>query len=59
MANSWVFVDKQTGKAVYETWQERVARKANTDKYVVMTAKEYLATYNAALAFVRGIKGHI
>lgn len=45
-SNSWVIVNKITGNAIFETWNENTAKAINTDKYAVMTAYEYLCNLN-------------
>ncbi len=46
LCNSWIVVDKVTGKAVLETYQRSVADKVNTARYEVLTAYEYLVRLN-------------
>jgi len=41
---SWVIVNKQTGKCVFETWQKSVMQKINTEKYKVVPIKEWLSS---------------
>ena len=48
-SNSWIVVDKATGKAVLETFSQRVADAINRDKYIVKTSHEYLCELNEAL----------
>jgi hypothetical protein len=48
--NSWIIVDRKTGKPIFETWSRRVAdniRKA--DKADVFTALEWLQRFNASI----------
>ena len=44
---SWVIVNKETGVAVFETYQESVTLKVNTDKYVVFPVLQYLQNLNS------------
>jgi hypothetical protein len=44
--NSWIIVDRRTGKAVLETWSRTVVKAINTDRYEVRTAADHLATLN-------------
>lgn len=44
--NSYIVVDKQTGKAVFEFWNKEIMSCINTDKYEIMTAAQYLPTLN-------------
>lgn len=46
--SSWVIVSKETGKAVFETYQQTVAEKVNTDRYTVMPVMQYLQNLNTA-----------
>lgn len=46
---SWIVVDRETGKAVLETFQRSVAEKVNQDKYEVKTALEYLCSLRKKL----------
>ena len=50
LCNSWIIVSKETGKAIFETWQESVTRKVNTRKYEVLTAYDYLCGINRKIA---------
>ncbi len=43
---SWIIVSKATGKAVFETFDRHVADRINTRKYMVLTAIQYLGTFN-------------
>lgn len=43
---SWIIVDRQTGKAVLETFNRKTAEAVNQDKYKVLTALQYLTSLN-------------
>ena len=43
---SWVIVEKETGRCVYETYQRSVTQKVNTEKYRVLTYPEYIHGIN-------------
>jgi hypothetical protein len=43
---TWVIVDKQTGKAVMETFKRATADAVNRDKFDVLPALEYLTKLN-------------
>ncbi len=47
--NSWIVVDKETGKAVMETFSETTAAAIRRDKFEVLTAYEYLCKLNAKI----------
>lgn len=49
LTNSWIIVSRDTGKAVHETYNERVAAAINTDKYKVMTSYAYLVQFNQSV----------
>lgn len=51
---SWVIVDKETGKAVMETFEESTAKKVNQARYEVVPILEYLQTLNRRLKSVAG-----
>jgi hypothetical protein len=46
---SWVIVEKATGKAIFETFNEKVARVINTEKYRAVPIKEYLTSLNKGI----------
>ena len=46
---SWIAVSRETGDAVYETYQRTVAEKINQDKYEVLTALQWLVRVNAEI----------
>jgi hypothetical protein len=46
---SWVIVDRTTGQAVLETFNEAVARAVNQTRYEVLTALQWLGRINNAL----------
>ncbi len=43
---SWVVVNRETGKAVFETFCRRVADAINLNRYEVVPIGEYLASLN-------------
>ena len=43
---SWVIIDKETGKAVMETFNQKTADAVNTEKFDVMPIKDYLYALN-------------
>ena len=45
-SGSWIIVSRETGGAVFETFNETVANAVNLDKYRVLTAYEWLAEFN-------------
>ena len=56
MAHSWIIYDLVTGKSVMETWNAGIAAKVNRNRYGVVTALEWLSTFNAACAIGRGFR---
>jgi len=50
---SWIIVDKQTGKAVMETFKQATADAINREKFDVVSALEYLYALNAAIKAAR------
>lgn len=46
---SWVIVNKETGVAVFETYQESVTLKLNTAKYEAIPVLNYLQQLNRSL----------
>ncbi len=48
-AKSWVFVEKSTQMAIYETFHKSVAEKVNAEKYEAVPAGKYLASLNRRL----------
>ena len=44
--NSWVVSCKQTGKAVFETYEEDTANKINQSRYEVKTMYQHLTDLN-------------
>ena len=46
---SWIIVDKQTRKAVMETFDKATADAVNRDKFDVLPALEYLQQLNRSL----------
>lgn len=48
--NSWIIVNKATGNAIQETFNKHYADAISlSDRYVVMTAYEYLCGFNKKL----------
>ncbi len=43
---SWVIVSKETGKAIFETFNRKLADKVNTEKYRVVPVLEWLQEFN-------------
>lgn len=43
---SWVIVRKDSGTAIFETFDRRVAEALNRDKYEVIPIGQYLASLN-------------
>ena len=43
---SWVIVEKATGKAIFETFNSKVADAVNREKYEVVPILEYLVSIN-------------
>jgi len=46
---SWIIVNKQTGAAVFETFNPAMAQAINTAKYAVLPALQYLQQLNRQL----------
>ena len=46
---SWIIVNKQTGKAVFETFCKEFAETINREKYIALPALEYLQQLNRSL----------
>jgi hypothetical protein len=46
---SWIIVNKATGQAVFETFNENTAKAVNTRLYKAVPALEYLCALNAAI----------
>jgi hypothetical protein len=44
--SSWVIVNKATGKAVFETFNENTAKAVNTRLYIAVPALQYLQQLN-------------
>jgi len=57
-SNSWVIVNKQTGEAVLETFNQKVTQAINTHKYQVLTAYEYLCKLNTQIKEVNREQTH-
>jgi len=45
-SNSWIIVSKQSGKALFETWDARLVRCINTKFYEALTSYDYLTRLN-------------
>ena len=45
-AQSWIIVEKSTGKAVMETYDPRKVAALNAEKYAAIPARDYLAGLN-------------
>lgn len=43
---SWVIVSKDTGKAVFETFEKRTVDAINTDRYAAVPILDYLVNIN-------------
>ena len=48
-STSWVIVEIETGKAVFETFNEKIILKVNTNKYKVVPIYEYLCSLNKSI----------
>lgn len=46
LCNSWIIVERDTGRAVLETWRASVVAKVNTARYEVLTAHAWLVRLN-------------
>lgn len=46
---SWIIVNKATGQAVFETFNENTAKAINTRLYKAVPALEYLYALNDAI----------
>ena len=46
---SWVIVDKQSGKALFETFNQTIANAINQSKYQAIPILEYLQNLNKSL----------
>ena len=44
---SWIVVDRDTGRAVLETFSRRTAEAVNQQRYRVVTALQWLQSLNA------------
>lgn len=44
---SWVIVSLETGKAIFETFEEKTAKRINLKKYKVVPILEYLQSLNS------------
>ena len=44
--NSWIVVSKETGKAVFETWNENVVIAVDETRYDIFTALAWLQKIN-------------
>jgi len=43
---SWVIVDKKTNEVLFETFQESILEKINTEKFKIVPILEYLVSIN-------------
>lgn len=48
-SNSWIIVNKNTGEAVFETYNKKVAESINHEKYEALSSHEYLTKLSASL----------
>ena len=48
--NSWVIVDRATGKPLVETWDRAKAQAVSQTHYEVLTALQWLQRFNANLS---------
>lgn len=46
---SWIIIDKETKKVVVELFDYRNILKLNTDKYVALSAHDYLCGLNTEI----------
>ncbi|MNE14257.1 hypothetical protein D3C81_1720140 [compost metagenome] len=46
--NSWIVIEKATGKAVCETWNREYLKCFDSDKVEIKTAADHLASLNKA-----------
>jgi hypothetical protein len=53
LTNSWIIVDKASGKAVFETYNAATASAVNRNSYDVLTAYDYLVRLNRQIAAQR------
>lgn len=51
--NSWIVVDRTTGKPVLETYSRTMASAINQARYEVLTAYAWLVRFNRSLREVR------
>ena len=47
MATSWVIIEKATGCAVMETYNQKTVNAVNRNKFEVIPILEYLCNFNA------------
>jgi len=47
--NSWIIVNKATGKPVLETWTRKIAESVNQNTHEVLTALQWLTRFNKSL----------
>ena len=43
---SWVIIEKRSGKAILETFSQKVVNAINTEKYNAIPISEYLVSIN-------------
>lgn len=48
-ASSWFIISRVTGRAIAETFKPRVASAVRAERYIAMSADEYLGTLNARI----------
>ena len=46
---SWVIIEKATGEAVFETFNESITKTINIERYRVIPILEYLQSLNARI----------
>jgi hypothetical protein len=46
-AGSWVAIDRETGRSVFETFSRSVALKINQERFRVVTILQHLSTLTA------------
>ncbi len=47
--NSWVVIDRSTGKPVFETWSQHIAEAINQQKFEILTTYQWLARFNESI----------
>lgn len=46
MTTSWVIKHKESGDVIFETFNKNLISKINTEKYIAVPIREYLADLN-------------